>query len=251
MKHKLILITSLILLASLLSGCAGTPPAADSGFLANSKNLKENRDRFPFNRAWVNTETTKKYQDFEKIYIPQVDTSYFEKMQWFQNYDEKSKTYLKEAADNLGIYMQQRFESELTNSTAKSFELIDNLEDVDADTAILNLAITELTPTPAGANRLAETAGFFIPFTGIAKSVLVKDGSIAIEASMVTGVERDVLLEFADREEDKSTPIIDASDFVYFRHAKQHIDTWAYQYVQLLSTNDSEQVKDSLIKVKL
>ncbi len=243
----------IVLAISTLSGCA-TAPAADSGYLSNPEQLIENRERFPFQRVWVNPDTSKSYQDYKSIYIAPVNTDFLETMQSYKNYDEKSQAYLKQSASELAVYMRERFYTEMDaiESSEKNAKLITlrDLKLVDKSSKILEIAIVELVPTPAGTNRFTEAAGFFVPFLGLAKSLIVDDGSIAIEARVIDAVNKEILLQFADREEDKSTPLIDASDFTYFRHAKQHIDIWAKQYAKLLTTDSSETVSDDLIKLK-
>jgi len=209
-------------LISILAGCASqqAKPAADSGFLAGTESLQENRERFPFNRVWVNEDFMHSYKEYQKIYVAPVNTQYLSQSEWFKNLSETGMQSIQDA----------------------NF--------IDKDTAILELAIVELIPSPAQVNRFTSVAGFFVPFLGTATSLVVDDGSIAIEARVSDAISKEVLLKFADREKDNSAILGDVNDLSYFKHSEKHIDQWAQQYVELLKTMDDEMVSDKGFKLK-
>jgi len=136
---------------------------------------------------------------YKKLYVAPVNTDYIKTMEWYEQLTAEAKVNIQLAADNY----------------------------IDSNTLVLELAIVELVPSPAQVNRLSSAAGFFVPFLGVAKSLVVQDGSIAIEGRFSNGVSKQELMLFADREEDNSALVFDVSDFTYFRHARKNIDTWA------------------------
>ncbi len=251
MKNTTIRIAFIVAIFSVLSGCASqVKPAQDSGYLTGSEILQENRERFPFQKVWVNQETDKDYQSYKKIYVAPVNTSYLDNMEWFKMLSEDGMTAIHNEADRLAVYLQNRLIYELENSQGADFTVIKTKKNIDSDTAILEFALVELIPSPAQVNRFTSVAGFFIPFLGTASSLVVEDGSIAIEAKMTNYTGEESLLLFADREEDKSAILVDVNDLGYFKHAEKHIETWAYQYALLLSTDMEVQIKDQGFKLK-
>jgi len=245
------IIFSLSILVTLM-GCASqaAKPAENSGYLAGAEMLIENRARFPFNRVWVNEEFMQDYKDYQKIYIAPVNTDYLSQSEWFKNLSEKGMHSLQGSADLLAKYMQTRFIKELERSEIDKLEVIHDESFIDDETAILELAIVELIPSPAQVNRFTSVAGFFVPFLGTATSLVVDDGSIAIEARLTDNASKETLLMFADREKDNSALLVDLNDLTYFKHSEKHIDQWAQQYVQLLQTMDDEMISDKGFKLK-
>ena len=107
----------------------------------------------------------------------------------------------------------------------------------------MEIAITELTPTEATANFISTVAGFFIPGTGIIKTLT--KGSIAFEAIVRDGRTNEILVECRDRQSDKAS-IFTFKDFDQYGHQRAIIDDWANQIAILSATDDSVTVEPEL-----
>ena len=106
-------------------------------------------------------------------------------------------------------------------------------------TMILEMALVELVPTKAFMRSVMDVFGLLIP--GAQVLGLTGSGSVAIEGRIRDADTGEVIFKFADRQQDK-TAIISAQDFTWHGHAKEIIDDWAKEFVELYDTPSSHMV---------
>jgi hypothetical protein len=68
-------------------------------------------------------------------------------------------------------------------------------------------------------------------------------GSIAIEANVYDGGTNELLVAWADREQDRGS-LFSFSDFSWYSHARDTVDNWAQQLVEGYNTPIEHKVED-------
>ena len=105
-------------------------------------------------------------------------------------------------------------------------------------TLILELAITELVPGKAVLGLLGVASWAAPPLIGVPVGTVASfadDGWMAIEGRVRDGGTGEVLAMFADREKGK-TRILDLESATWYGHARESMNDWAEQLVQLANT---------------
>ena len=228
----------------ILSGCAvlKASPALDTGFLPDAKKLSERRERWPFNGVYVSDE--KKYsklkKEYNQIYIKRINTKFLEDKLSKKEESEKAKIYRKEEIQEIANYMRNTFKMRLSHYPEHPFELT---EEPGSKTFILELAFAELDPTNPALNATGTVLGFLVPGGGLLSRV--HSGSVAIEGIIRDGASGRILLEFKDREGDK-TSAFSIKDYQRYAHARDSIEDWADQFAELMATDLDHKVEDSL-----
>ena len=111
------------------------------------------------------------------------------------------------------------------------------------DALLLELNLLELDPTSARGNVAKTVAKFTVgPLASIGIG-LFTGGRIAIEGRLREGTTRAIVMQFADREKDKST-LYSARDYMALGHSSRTIREWAEQFTTFLY-NRHRPVKDS------
>lgn len=82
-----------------------------------------------------------------------------------------------------------------------------------------------------------------MPGGGLVKTTA--KGSIAIEVKVIDGDTGELIIQWADREQDQSS-LFSLNDFSWYSHARGIVDTWAQQLVALHNTTTDKLVEDSL-----
>jgi hypothetical protein len=236
-----------ILAAGLVTGCATTNkvlkanPAPDSGFLEESHKMSENRARAPFHRAWVDPAFSS--TDYHSILVAPVNTEYVEAQStWARTNVRQFRIHedLQMIAGEFHDTVQKKFRESKENR----FAVVDKPRE---DTMILELAITQLVPNKAflGAIGLASWAApapVGVPVGMLA--TFADDGWMAIEGRVRDAKNGNVVAMFADREAAK-TRIIDVEAVTWYGQARESMNDWADQLVQLANTPKDVKVEDS------
>ena len=240
MKKYFLLVFTIFILA----GCVAlkASPAPDTGFLPDSKKLTERRERWPFNGVYVNDEdkysTLKK--EYDKIYVKRINTDFIEGKIEKEEDKEKEKIYRKEELQEIANYMRNTFKMRLSDFPDHSFKVT---SEPGSKTFILELAVAELNPTNPALNATGAALGFVVPGGGLISHL--HSGSIAIEGIVRDGSTGNILLEFKDRESDKSSAF-SIKDYQRYAHARDSIEDWADQFAELMATDLDHRVEDSL-----
>lgn len=226
----------------MLSSCTWfkAKPAEDSGYLGGASTLMtEQRDRFPFNRVWVSPQAKARKAQWKNIIIAPVNTQYLAKMDWWQAQSIKNQQDLARDTKELAQYTRTTMQKSFAEDPNHRLAVVTSPK---PNTAVLELAITELIPSKAWFNAAGTAAGFIIPGGGLITTF--GKGSIAIEGRLRDPQTNKVLMMFADREEDKSAAL-NLAQLQFYAGAKEAIDDWAKQLVELVNTPPQEKVADS------
>jgi hypothetical protein len=199
-------------------------------------------ERAPFDRAWIGDpiEFQRKKETYKKLFIKPVNTDHLLQQTWWDDLNLQDSDRLKEDIVTLAIYMHDRFVNAIKTDPRHALEIVDA---PGPETFVLELALVQIKPTKPAVNIIGDTLGVFVPGGGLVKTV--GSGSIAIEAVLRDGLTNEELVLFADREADKMAPI-SLNDYTWYGHAKEIIDDWADQYVELASTPLSHKVEAGL-----
>jgi hypothetical protein len=216
-----------------------TEPAHDSGFLANPERMTEQRDRAPFDRAWVKEGFDK--GDYTSLIISPVNTAYLMDNSGWETANPANKT-LKQSARDLAAFTRDTFFKAFFDDPHKRFKLVGK---PGPGVAELELAIVELVPSHAVLGALGLAAPFArAPLVAVASKVGGTTTCVAIEGRLRDSQTREVLMMFADREE-PPVRILSAKAVTWYGDAEDSIETWAKQLVELANTPREHTVEDA------
>ena len=198
-------------------------------------------ERYPFQKVWVTERLAgKDRKHYSKVFVAPVDVSHLDNETW--KVRARDVGAHPEDVKEVAEYMRRRFKEEIAKWPGSVVKVIDK-DDRSPDTVVLELAIVELIPTATLQKAAGTAAGFLVPGGGLVNTGA--SGSIAIEGRVRDAASREVIGEFADREEDKAAPI-DLAGFKWYSRSKENIDDWATQFIQLANTTPDQKVEDSL-----
>lgn len=243
MSRRITVSCGFILLGATLLGIplgCKTAPAPDAGFIKEPEKMAPQKERFPFDRVWVNPGAQRENYDY--IVIAPVNTDYLmENTGWKAanpgNHD------LEESALKLAQYTEETFCEAFQKDERPGWKLVSSS---GPRTVVLELAIVELVPSKAtlGALRLAAPAlGPAGIVVGGGAAAAGGRPSVAIEGRLKDGVTGETLFMFADRKEAQMR-IIDLKAVTWWGHAKDIINDWARECVELTKTPKDYQVKE-------
>ena len=215
-------------------------PAPDSGFLQEPEKMTEQRERFPFNRVWVSPEFRQKRDEYTSIIVAPVNVSHLSKMDWWQRQNAMTQETLAKDAATVAAYIKKSFTEAIANDPKHRYTVVDKPGN---DTLILELALVELVPSKAFFNAATTVGGFFVP--GLGYAAAAGKGSVAIEGRIRDSQNGTLLGQMADREQGKSA-VVDVAGMTWYESAKNNVDDWAKQFVELANTDYAHKVEDSL-----
>ena len=226
---------AIILVSLIFSGCAAmkADPSTGAGFVPMQQ-LAQKSD-LPFNKAWVKDGLD--WKTYQTIYIRPVNTTYLmETDSWKQNFRQGQ---LKEDAQDLARYMEDRFRSAFATGQDNQFHVVGYPE---PGSLTLEMALTELVPS----NIPLEILGYGPYGSGTVIKLLSRaSGSVstvAFEAKVRDSKSGTVIAMFADREIQKYKPL-DFKGFTWYGNARNIIDDWAEQMVQVANKRPGEIVE--------
>jgi hypothetical protein len=241
MKKTLIFMASSLLM---LAGCktfyesTRSAPPQLTAFLPDHKLLVKQPPEFPFYYFWEKNNVD--WNKYDKVYVAPVNTVYLLKDTWWESVDPKALVNIKKDIPGLAEYMRNKFISELKKIEARgNFKVVDN-PDIPG-TVSLETALTKLTPTKAELNYLGSAAGFFVPGAGLAASI-ASSGNVSLECKLLDPKTGELLLMFADREDDPSA-LINVAGFCWYNSAKGNIDMWARQTAAMAVVSKLEDMR--------
>ena len=228
-SSKSLLVCLLISGSVLTSGCSvlKASPAPDSGFIQHPERMHKMDERAPFDRAWIGDPKAfqQKKETYKKLCIRPVNTDHLFKQSWWDDLNLQDAERLHDDIAKLARYMHDKFSEDIKNDPRHALEVVPS---PGPNTFVLELALVELKPTKPVINAVGSALGFLVPGGGVIK--VVGTGTIAIEAVLRDGVTNEELVLF---------------DYTWFGHAKETIDDWSAQYVELASTPLSHRVEGS------
>ncbi len=217
-------------------GCKAPPSERTTEFI-QADNM-EKREDLPFHSAWVQEDFD--MGQYENIYIAPVNTSYIflDESNWWQN-SFKSYTDLKKDVDDIATFTRETFVKAFEEDPNKRFKVVDQ---PDAKTLVLELAIIELTP-----NKPYLKIARFAPFGAGAAITLLNQtnlSTVAFESRIRDGQSGTIIAMFADREQEKKY-LLTTKNLTWYSHAHEVIQDWANQFVAIANREPGETVKDS------
>jgi hypothetical protein len=204
-------------------------PAADSGFVENSDQMKKDEDR-PVDRIWY---AQADYLDrFTSIYIAPVNTDYLQAMDWWDAASAANLgTNREKDVAAIARYFRNAVEKAFREDPKKRLKVFDEPSD---DTLVLELAIIEMVPSKVWLNTVTQL------FIGA-----WNHGAAAMEGRVRDGKTGDIIAAFADRQHG-DTAIISADDYSWYAHAHEVMDDWANDMVRSANATREERVLHSL-----
>ena len=226
---------AIILVGLIFSGCASmkADPSTGAGFVPMQEMAQ--KSDLPFNKAWV--KNGMEWKNYKTIYIKPVNTAYLmETDSWKQNFRQG---HMKEDAQELARYMEDRFRSAFATNPDNQFRVVGYPE---PGSLTLELALTELVPS----NIALEILGYGPYGSGTVVKLLSRSSgsvsTVAFEAKVRDSKTGTVVAMFADREKQKVKPL-DFKGFTYYGNAKNTIDDWADQMVQVANKRPGQVVE--------
>lgn len=227
----------------LFTGCKAKE-AESSGFL-NQANLMTHDETTPFQKTYWNKKYAK--TQFKEVYVAPVNTDYI----MSQNMWEKasaaniSKEQVNQNVQMMAEYTRQSFIKAIQEDPSHRYKVVNK---AGPQTLILELALTQLVPSKAALQAIGYVT--WVPAV-VRVSGAVSTGSqdtgkgvVAIEGRVRDGATGEVVAMFADREAPREG-IVDLKALNWWAPAKDIIDTWAKQLVQLAHRRPGEVVEDS------
>lgn len=217
-------------------------PSKKNLFLTKPELVVELRDRAPFSGVAYLDPVRVDYlhQTIKKIVVLPVRTDLIEKEFEREISDDAERAQRISEAREIANYFTDRIKAAMRGYPNYPYEIIDQQV---PDSFVLEFALVELEPTKITYNLLGTIAGFFIPGGGIIGRAAT--GGIAFEAQIRDGSNSNIIIEFRDRETDKTAPFT-VRDFEKYGHVRKSIDEWAEQYAELSATARTHRVSDSL-----
>lgn len=228
---------------SKVSDALRADPAPDSGFIQTTEKIGSWKERAPVHKIWFKDRAAfyKNRDKYAKIHFRPVTTDFLIKKGWWHKLNTADQDeYRKEVAE-MATYIKQAFDTAFREDPNKRFKVVDS---PDKETIVYAIALTELVATKAHINAAGTALGIFVPGGGLVKSTA--KGSIAIEANIYDGGTNELLVAWADREQDRSS-LFSFSDFSWYSHARDTVNNWAEQLVEGYNTPIDHKVEDRTI----
>jgi len=226
-----------------LQGCSAlkASPSSKNLFLTHPELVVETRDRAPFNGiAYLDpARVDYLHATIKKILVLPVRTDLLEKEFEREIEDESIRAKRISEAREIAVYFRDRIKAAMAAYPNYPYEVIDTQV---PDCFVLEFALVELEPTKIEYNVLGTVAGVFVPGGGVIGRAAT--GGVAFEAQIRDGSNNKIIIEFRDRETDK-TALFSVKDFEEYGHIRRSIDEWAEQYAELSSTARNHRVSDS------
>jgi hypothetical protein len=235
-----------LLLLLLLSSCSRVTdalradPAPDSGFIQTKEKIGSWKERAPVHKIWFKDRAKfyKERDKYKKIHFRPVTTKFLISNGWWDNLNTADRDDYNKEVERMATYIKNAFDSAFKEDPQKRFTVVDT---PDKETIVYALALTELVATKAHINAAGTALGIFVPGGGLVKTTA--KGSIAIEANIYDGGTNELLVAWADREQDRGS-LFSFSDFSWYSHARSTVDNWAKQLVEGYNTTIEHKVED-------
>lgn len=228
----------------LLSGCSvlKSSEAPDYGFVPHPKRLTKNRLRAAFNKSWIAAPEIYRpvKGSYDSVYVKPIDIGILSD-NFAQEIEDKEELQDRiDEAQEIANYFYNKIKLVLDSDPEYPLTHVDRS---GPNTYVIELALVELDPTNRVINAAGTVAGFFVPGGGVVK--IAGKSRVAMEG-VVSGHERQPLLEqFKDRETDK-TSFFSVKDYQKYAHVRVAIDDWSMQLVQIPSSSLDSEIADSL-----
>ncbi len=216
--------------ALLPAGCKAGPAEKLTDFFGEKGDMIEVKEVATFHTILIDPGPLD-WDKYKKIHIAPVNVEYLKEMSWWEGLALDSPD--KEGIGKLAEYTRDTFFKAHANNDHKNALFVADRPD-GSETLVLEIALTEITPTKVWLNTV--TTAFALP---------IDKGVVAFEARLRDGGSKRILAKFADREAGKQNIIFNIKDFTWYSHAKALIKEWADQSVEITNSEEDELVSDS------
>jgi hypothetical protein len=240
--------------AVVLCGCAmvqhaeekvlGAYPAPDAGFLEAPARLQADPERAPFARIW--TSRAHDWRRLPKLYVAPVDTGHVLEESLWQRINIRQWQVQDDVAD-VAAELRASLMTAFREDPQHHFQVVERPDEIDGDTAILELGLVELVPNKVvlGVIGLAAWgAPLEIGIPVATATAFIAHGSIAMEARVRDAGSGRVVAMFADRETG-ALRIIDLRSLTWYGNAHEVIRDWAKAFVELANSPSPQRAKPS------
>jgi len=211
-----------------LLGVKRAAPAEASPFVGEKGEMTDVPGLHTFHRAWCEPDVD--WEAYRKILIPPANVEFLRKVTWWE--DTTLADQCDERIRELAQFTRNEFvEAHRRNKHKYHLEVVD---EADAGTVILEIALTEVVPTKAWLNAVAY-AGTMMTFA---------KGAVAMEARLRDGGTGRVIAKFTDRRKGKRNLFGSVRDFTWYGHAKAIIREWAKLSVIITNAEADDVIED-------
>lgn len=215
---------------------AAVEPAPNAGFISQPERQKARAD-LPFQKVWIKPGFDK--SRYQYMVVAPVNTHYMLEMDWMHNLS--SATWLSDVKadiEELAGYFHGQVVRELRNDPKHRFQVVEQAPRKGGRTLKLELALIEIDPSQPVLHGL----GWLQPGAG-AVAGAVNQRRAAFEGRLRDAKTNEVVATFADRDMADIGPI-DLTRLTWYGPAKDIMDLWARQFVQLANRKPGEVVND-------
>ena len=207
-------------------------PAPDTAFTPDAQREKKVA-YLPFQRAWIKPGVD--FKAFQYLVVAPVNTQYMLKMDWLHklssvNYLTNVKKDIKEVA----AYFQNQVITDFNNDPNQHFIMLNYPAQQTQSVLQLELALIEIDPSMPMLNA----AGWLQPGGGTAAG-LINQRAAAFEGRIRDLSTNEIVATFADRNVQDINPL-DLTRLTWYGPAKQIIDQWAKEFVQIANRQPGE-----------
>jgi len=217
------------------AGILKASPEPLSPFIQNPSAMVRTRN-LPFNKVALNPSQRawNRVRGFDKIYVLPVNTEYLHPYK--QRANGLPPVAERRPVGETQSYIQTRFEQAFAKGG--KFQVVSRPE---RKTLTLEVALIDLRPSNVVVNLIGTAASSVAPGANLLSSQFSR-GSIAIEGKLRNGETGELLAEFSDREQDK-TSLFSFRDYSPYAHGRRAINDWAKQVDLMLRTPRGQKVK--------
>ena len=216
-------------LAAAIAGCKAKP-AKTTAFLGQDQTMGRDAEIQMFHKLWYKADAD--WTRYKKIHVPPVDTKHLRTMTWWEKSSLKAEEKEKDL-QALAEYMRSKVVEAQRKNTHKNRLIV--VDRPDAETVVMELALTEVVPTKAWLNALSMATMF----------MTLEQGTVAFEGRVRDGQTKEIIAKFADREQGKANALGNVKDFGWHGHAKAIINEWADQLVLAVNWEEGQVIEDS------
>ncbi|MGK0190648.1 MAG: hypothetical protein ACI9R3_006478 [Verrucomicrobiales bacterium] len=219
-------------------------PTQLSPFVENGASMQQQKTG-PFQMVWTSAPRQELMQSSQRqeIFIAPVETRYLRPIRQALARKEMSMFGTERPVEVLATDLRTAFTNAFQDSPEARYRVVPR---PTPDSVTLKLCLVELDPTNAKGNVAKKAAGFVVgPVAGLAGRWT--KGSVAIEGKLEDTRTGWLLLEFADREQDKMT-FWNKRDFQPYGHCRITFNEWGSQFERLTRTPDwQSEIKDASV----
>lgn len=217
-------------------------PAPDAGFLPEPERMVTlERDEHPFHRVWVSPLHDR--ARYTKILIAPVSTDHVLENSFWDKTSTATFFGLDDDVKELALRLHDDVARAFREDPHARFAVVD---EADAETLILELALVEVVPNKSfialGAlAAMAAPPAISVPLGTFASRT--EHGYVAMEGRVRDGASGEIVAMFADRETAK-TRVLDLQSVLWYGHAYEIFDEWAEQLVAVANRPEEPGLPD-------